>query len=480
MSKNLHDTDDFFKKAYEQYGEDPSDEVWDKLKATLDEKDANKYKRKFVGWKRVAIALLILIGGLAIYEFGMQLHGSTKNSIAHTNAATNVQALAKGSDIAPVQNKVPGNTIKITTEPVEKSKALSPVANNVTNAKDNSSAIIIRTKILHEKPVITRRHNHDRIYKSRVANPASLYAEAISRSTNEPVFPLQVKRESVELRTGNTYSMKPVFNAPEVKPLFHPAANIAQVVKKPAYHFKPYWELNVSAFGDLSQYHLDNDEENSTGNLPPQKDEIHRREKHEASFSTGIFISRQQSKHLAFKTGLIFANTAITIAPQELYAAQESAGNIAYKYIASSGYGFVKPSFGSSPDLGDSIKSNIAQHNLKSLSIPLMISYKTYKGRFSITPSAGVNFNFITRATLEMEITDAFNKEHIIINKLEGMRKFYMGFAGEINFAYNYSKRWAINVIPGIKYAFTPITKNNVVKTYPYSLFAGAGITYSF
>lgn len=480
MSKNLHDTDDFFKNAYDHYGEDPSAEVWDKLKATLDEQDADKYKRKFVGWKRVAVILLILIGGVAAYELGMQITQNGGHTIVHSNTAENGQTIVKDSDKPPVQNKVAPHNVKITADPAEKNNPSSLAATTAIPAEDNNNIISVQPKILPEKPIITSKHNNNRYYKNTAGNSTSVDAGFISSNTNTYIFSVQGKRESVDLNTVSTYSTVPVLNTMEIKPLFHPAANSTQAVKKPAYHFKPYWELNASAFGELSQYHLDNDEENNTGNLSHQKDDIHRREKHEGSFSTGIFISRQQTKHLGLKTGLIFASTVITIAPQELYAAQESGGTVAYKYIASSGYGYVKPSFGTSPAIGDSIKSNTAQHNLKSLSIPLMISYKMYKGKFSITPSAGASINFITKATLETEITDALNKEHVIINKLEGMRKFYLGFAGEINVAYNYSKRWAINVIPGIRYAFTPITKNNVVKTYPYSLFAGGGITYRF
>jgi hypothetical protein len=35
-------------------------------------------------------------------------------------------------------------------------------------------------------------------------------------------------------------------------------------------------------------------------------------------------------------------------------------------------------------------------------------------------------------------------------------------------------------LIPALSYAFTPLTKNSVVKTYPYNFSIGIGIHYKF
>ena len=60
MEKNLHNIDDIFKQAHQNFDEKPSADVWDKLESALDKKDAEKYRRRFIGWKRAAILLFLL------------------------------------------------------------------------------------------------------------------------------------------------------------------------------------------------------------------------------------------------------------------------------------------------------------------------------------------------------------------------------------------------------------------------------------
>jgi hypothetical protein len=190
-------------------------------------------------------------------------------------------------------------------------------------------------------------------------------------------------------------------------------------------------------------------------------------------------MTREFTKHFIVKSGLIYANTAIGINPRYLYASQQPNGGVAYKYNTSSGYGYVKPDFGIPPAIGDSLQSTEAQHNLQSLGIALMPGYKFGKNNFSVTTSAGISANFITRATLRTEVKDALHRETITINRLYGTRVFYTSFIADINLQYKFSDRWSMNILPAFKFALTPITKNNVVKTYPYSFGIGAGVSYT-
>ena len=238
----------------------------------------------------------------------------------------------------------------------------------------------------------------------------------------------------------------------------------------------------MTAYGsnDWAQYQLDNDVPDNTGNQQDEKEEISQREKHESSFSAGIMVARQLTRHIGLKTGIIYSNTAIGISPQEMYAVKKTDGSIAYKYITSSGYGFVKPGFGLPPAIGDSIRAMEAQHNLQMISIPLLASYKFEKNRFSVSPAVGLSVNFITSVKVKTEITDALNKEAVTINGLDGMRNIFTSFVADVNLQYKLNKRWSINLLPSLKYAIGPITKSNVVKTFPYSFNVGFGITYKF
>lgn len=109
-----------------------------------------------------------------------------------------------------------------------------------------------------------------------------------------------------------------------------------------------------------------------------------------------------------------------------------------------------------------------------------MVSYRFEKNKFSISPAVGLSANFITSANVKTEVTDALNKESVSINGLDGMKSFYTGLMADISLQYNYNNKWSFSLLPGFKYALTPITKGNVVKTFPYSFNIGAGITYKF
>src|SRR5436190_9569164 len=68
MNKDLHNIDEPFKTAYKQFSEDPSPNVWEKINAGLDKKDAAAYKRKSRRWKQVAIFSLLLLSGFILNE----------------------------------------------------------------------------------------------------------------------------------------------------------------------------------------------------------------------------------------------------------------------------------------------------------------------------------------------------------------------------------------------------------------------------
>src|ERR1700730_2161771 len=82
MDKNLHTINEIFNEAYQQYEEEPSADVWEKLNARLDKEDADKYKKGFIGWKRIAILLLFLLSGLIIYESRIIIKGKRANEVA--------------------------------------------------------------------------------------------------------------------------------------------------------------------------------------------------------------------------------------------------------------------------------------------------------------------------------------------------------------------------------------------------------------
>ena len=110
-----------------------------------------------------------------------------------------------------------------------------------------------------------------------------------------------------------------------------------------------------------------------------------------------------------------------------------------------------------------------------------MVSYTIPMGkRFSITPGVGVTASTLLSTRVKTEINEDTDTETVIINKLQGLRKTYFSFTADAELQYFVSKHTSITALPIFKYAINPITKNNIVRTYPYSIGLGLGMSYRF
>lgn len=522
MDKNLHNIDEVFDRAYQSYEDEPSAAAWEKLSAALDKEDAEKYKRRFIGWKRIAVVLLFLLSGFLIYETGVVIkrkndkelvkiaNGTDSAFVTDNRDATNMKKTVETNTKEKEENNLPSvfdNQVQqapsdVLIETNEK-EILAPKSNQQINTTFEQSEIDISTSKIkkaskqsaRDKTKVTIRPDEmaEDETGSIADNNVSKYKNGSSKlKDDQTAFVTEMETDSIRrLSISPVTSIsrieisKPAITDLKIKepllPVLNTTASTASSKKKkPASSFKPFWSVTAFASNDWGQYTIDNDVHDNTVNQQDEKEEINRREKHEGSYSAGVLATRQLTKHLGLKTGLIYSNTAIGISPQEMYASKKTDGSVAYKYITSSGYGFVKPGFGLPPAVGDSIQSTEAQHNLQVISVPLMVSYRFDKKKFSVIPAVGLSANFITSATVTTEVTDALNKESISINGLDGMRSFYTGLIADVSLQYNYNSKWSFNLLPGFKYAVTPITKGNVVKTFPYSFNIGAGISYKF
>lgn len=503
MEKNLHSVDEVFNEAQKGFIEPAPDNGWEKLQANLDKQDADKYKRKFVGWKRMSILLLLLLFSFIIYETGI-INPHNEND-SNTVSSNQQQERNPPSDLKtkPVNkhndNEVTGNNLNDTAND------LSTQTNRNTKQKNTftpQTGVTDSFTVLEDENIIAglqaRKYNKAKTkiriqpgkpvtdeYLETIQNEQSIFPKQEQAGTNNdmnflemPGIPVlnKIDLHKIELSPfspGNIF-IKP---SPLLNRINTPA--VPNLAKKENKKFKSYWAATPFISADWAMYQLDNDVPDNTGNGQDEKTQVNKREKHESSLSTGIMVTKQLSKHIGVKTGIIYSNTAIGISPQEIYAVQEN-GKISYKYITSSGYGLINPGFGLTPAVGDSLKSAEAQHNLQIISIPLSVAYKLDRKKFSIIPSTGLTANFITSAKVKTEVSDALNKETVNIIGLDGTRQFYAGFMADVNIQYHVDKKLAITVIPAFKYALTPITKNNVVKTFPYGFGIGAGLTYKF
>ena len=524
MNKDLHNIDDIFNSAQQRFEEDPSADMWDKINAGLDKKDAESYRRRFIGWKRIAIILMLLLSGFVLYESGIIRRGpgsGNKNAVVNNNSvpvdqttqndnAVNISKREPQKDI----NNAPGLPDERTTsneannfkKPVnqqeivsdkEKTKIIREDRDIGTNQIVTVSGAAKKNKIVPDqqlpistkqnKPgngpvgdlLLTDKHNKRNLLLAGINN--NLVDESPVNETSlikkiriSDIEQIPIAEKSAQVKPSGKSLFFPIPDSVLSKSITIPSAKTEKGI------FKPYWTIAGFASNGWAQYKLDNDEADNNSQVQNEKEVIANREKHESSFSTGIMVTWQFKKQAGFKTGLIYSNTAIVIDPQKMFAAQTPDGDISYKYIASSGYAYVKPGFGLPPAVGDSLNATSAQHKLQSLSIPVLLMYKIANKKFSIAPSAGFTANLITSAKIETEVKDASNTETVTINGLNGTKHFFIGFMADVNLQYNLDKRWAFNVLPTFNYAISPITKSNVVRTFPYSWGLGAGLTYKF
>ncbi len=510
MDKNLHDIDDIFNKAYHQYKDEPSDGVWEKLNAQLDKEDAEKYKKRFIGWKRTSILLLFLLSGIVLYESRSILISDSMKRFSEKrilsepvlpfkkqsnipddptiNALNKSKNLKQNSIISiPDGTGVLGKKAQSLPESEfinrlnRKEENITKLSSQVSRKQidDNNGQIIPQISSIRELGKATIFSEQKEKILSIIKNDGAEEGYATNKKNIEKIQKEKMRDfdSAVTILTAKNEPLGSNTNILELPLVSAPVITMPSVFKG---NKIAKWTLTAYSSLDKSDYNLNNDQPDNIAGIQDKKEQISNREKHELSFSAGIMATRQLTRHFGFKTGIIYSNTSISIDPQEIYATLEPDGSIGYKYITSSGYGYVKPKFGGTPALGDSIQSSIARHNLQSFGIPFQVFYRVDKRKFSIMPSVGISLNFITSATVQTQVKDAFNREAIMINGLNGMKKVYIGLIADINFQYNYNNRWAFNLLPTLRYAVTPITQSNVVKTYPYSLGVGAGITYKF
>ena len=518
MDENLHDMDDIFSRAYKDFEDEPSDGLWNKLEASLDHKDAKKYKRRFIIWKSVAILLLIVLSGILIHKsFYNSIPGNVnrksitfgkKDSVKKQNKITpnlekdkdnysdsSKDKFAQNSDnpsgnanLNPGKNNTDNN---IVINPTDKSRlgnsiitkktgALLPV-NKEKNQKRNfqKNTLIAKSKnqtynyqpnnISAEKT--TNLKDYQKIF---LAGKEKLNMEEFTDSQNyKPTEIARIKTTGLFNLNIQLQNKPLIFNKDSLTAKWSARVNKKVVDQK----FHPYWSVTGYANTEWANYNL---VDNSVASMGNPSQQITGDERHEGSYSFGLYITRQFSRKWGLKSGAFFSNTNIGISPHNIFASKTPNGKVAFQYNTSSGYGFIKPDFGQPLSVGDSIFCNEAEQNLQSLNVPIMATYTFSKNKFAITPGAGLSFSYVTKASIKTEVTDMLNYETEHIKGLNGLKNFHTSFIADINLQYNFNKRWSINLLPQFRCAITQITKDHIIKTFPYRYGIGAGLTYKF
>jgi hypothetical protein len=484
MNKDLHHIDELFRSELDDYKVTPSAGAKENIDAALDKQDAEKYKKRFIIWKRAAFFLLLLLAGFVLYESGFIKTGRV--NYTEKNASDDKKDVSTGKNEKNNQNK--NNSFSSNTETV--------AGENIVTQKNNS-------EYLQSQLQITGIPGNSVFSGDKAAGPGNnqlhnllfpftqkqylLFSNTLSQQDKKmnPFFNddvLQTNKQNVgssDEKLGIAKAagdlFKKILLLPPVTVSYSPLFSIKNdtTAKKNNNPFKPFWMINPFASYEQIGYRLDSDD-------PLTATVIRHREVHEPSFSAGILATRQFTSRWGLQSGLVYTNTQIGISPQKMYALQLPGGDVAYKFITSSGYAYIKLGTGQPPAVGDSITTSDAKHLLKHISVPISVKYKVGKNRFTLSPSAGIEANFISSAKVEVGVDLASNREIVSVNKLNGIKPFYWSAVTGVEASYQVNKKLSVTVQPVFRHALSPITKDNVVETFPRSFGIRAGVTIKF
>ena len=460
--------DESFRSAYRQFTDDPSPDVWEKINAGLDKKDIASYQKRSRNRKMIVILSLLILLGYVMYEAGI-----IKIGFAHSkeNVAL-AKAGKKSGKISDKQNETIGNADHFLPRKSNKkeSKTIAKKSSDkierntwtIASLNENTHPVLpVKTKKDHATiPSVTSNSKKQLQRKDQYAPATTISVLSVEENRiNEMVAPYLNQIRSAHLKNiDDSFSIN---------------SKLKSTATNHINSFEPHWAVTGYMSFDAVGYRLDKDQ--------PTIMEIKQHEEHQPSFSAGVFIAHRFKKHWSLQSGLIYSKTSIAISPQKIFASLGQAGTLSYKYITSSGFAYIRPGFSQQPSPGDSLTAESAEHTLQHIIVPLLIHYTITKhGKLILSPGLGITGNFLISAKLETEVEDSYNREHVLVNKLDGIRSFYWSTMVDAEIRYNITGKMSMDLHPSFRYALSPLTDNNNVSTFPYSLGLGFGITYRF
>jgi hypothetical protein len=312
------------------------------------------------------------------------------------------------------------------------------------------------------------------VYQSQSKRAGIVKTDRIHSDRKQGV--LLTKKLFSDISIGRTTEQYEVWAPPipekNKKPLGKSASGDSSVQSSlHSFHFKPF--VDIVGFGSAvwAKYVL----QDNPGSI---RSAIMDRENSELSFNAGILLSWHYKKKFAIQSGLIYNDNYITIQPQTLYASADQSGDIGYKLVTSSGFGFLKPGISNPAALGDSLSTTSIQHHFKYISIPVLLKYKIPFHRLDISAGLGFSLNMLTSSSVQTELESSTAIEKVIISHLQGTRFLHIGLLANAEIKYAVNPKWSVDFIPSISYALTPVNRSRVIQTHPFNMGLGIGMSY--
>ncbi len=500
MDKNLHDIEDLFKKALEENGESPSDEVWENIDKKLDKDAVISIRKKYRHLQKAAILLLILATGLSLYL--LTSRNEKKLVSSEDKNILNTTIKEKNNNNISKENNVRNNSNKVS----------SKSANGDLKGSDESQRLYLDSVLQIDNETVDRGALTDKdsrkeeriIEKNKKESLRKNYSKGLSRysvsantkqSTFNTKMKLKTELQDSLLKENNRSSIITFAASDSLQKLsvIQTTLLVDRINKKSTALMDPVLSyinknvvsnnikiklskrslLSLTAFysQNIGFYHFQNNSQINSNSAGFEQDE------NSISSSTlGALIDYSIHKHWSLQSGLIVSTTNIDLAPETIYAQPDNSGNIKFKINTSSGYAYILPSFNNNPAEGDSILSVSTTHTLQYLGIPLAIKYNISKGKFNLNARAGLVANLLTKGVVSTELEKGNDNDIETTNKIQGLKRFYLSGVAGVGIDYNVYKNWSLCFSPTFRFALNPINKDLPVKTFPNSFGFSLGV----
>ncbi|HEY5371973.1 MAG TPA: hypothetical protein VIJ75_23575 [Hanamia sp.] len=194
------------------------------------------------------------------------------------------------------------------------------------------------------------------------------------------------------------------------------------------------------------------------------------------SYTVGALVEFKTGRNWSWQSGFTLSTTNRDIDPGTIYAKAVNTGTVKYQINTSSGYGYILPSFSNNPNVGDSIFSMSTTNTLQYLGIPLSVKYSINKGKFTLNAITGISLNFLTQGKITTEVEKGNDNEIAIVDKIYGLKKFYMSGIAGVGLDYTFYKSLFVSFSPTLRFALNAINKNVPVISYPNTLGFSLGL----
>ncbi|MCF8303095.1 MAG: outer membrane beta-barrel protein [Bacteroidales bacterium] len=447
MSKLNGHIDKLFRDAAGNYRQQPPEEVWDRVQATLKER---KHKKRIVMYRRLAAAAIILLMvsiGFFLINEKTDVQQAKQEQIAQQEHHPEIQ---QETDQVPSVEPPKHITHRQQDEHLEQAGIISKPETNIEQIqitkREQTSAHAIRS--LKSKTLLALNtqvdHSIDNAYSDQ---------KNIVLGEDEEMDKEQATAEKSKGQWSVTGSFSPAYSYRNLR-----QANgfpQSQYIQNTSY-YNDAEEAILGVVGGVTVEY--------TNNSPWE-------------FSLGLNYS--VSGHMANQLATYYSpaesgnefTTSTSLGPVQVNAAkidskvpslskEQQGSNNAYMSYRVDGY----------------LNNASIIHRFHYIEIPFIASYKLIDRKFDVSASIGVNAGilmnkdaYIRKDGLEVELKNFDAIGSNIYNALMGL-----------NFEYPINRKFALSLQPTFKFAISPLAKLEGFKYMPYQYYLATGVSYQF